>query len=114
MTTMKRFFVSSRYVDVTCIVNGNDGTLYVDAMGHHMPNNDLDVKNERDIALAIMRSSPVKVKTIHDSYVSPEIVDILRRFQRAVTLIERAVLSPHTTVGKARLLKEFELFIDEI
>lgn len=105
----KMFAVLS--TDLTISFKIKDKCLYIDAVARHIfKRDDFEEKTIRDIALDVIKQSE-GTKFILDSEFLPELPDILRKYQRAVRIIEKAVLSPHTYIGKKRLLSEFEMLM---
>lgn len=97
--------ISRKNKKFTCIVAEN-GDFRVDAMVTYPPiENTENTESTPDLVRDLMLCPGIK--TIKPSMFLQEELIQLWRYKHAVRLIEKAILSPHTVLGRQRLEREF-------
>jgi hypothetical protein len=97
-----RTFIDAGDKTITIVYDPILQTVVIDAIGYK-PGRPA-TKDARDIALDIIGR---KVRSILPSPFLPDVMAYVQKYQRAARLIESAVLSPYTTIGRRRLQKEY-------
>lgn len=110
---MAAIVVTSARHTLTCRVQ-DDGCLRVDAISsffNHM-RGPYPIKSNARLAYDAILQCPQKIHGFVDD-IHTDILPELLRLRSAVRAVERIMLSPYTYMGRKRLHKEFELFIDD-
>lgn len=112
MKESRRFAFSSGYA-ITLAIN-KQGSLTIDTIGYRL---DEPKSNPATLIASVVAAIDMPVKNVMTPcIVNDECMFIstsLTKIKSAVTKLEDAFLSPHTAIGKRRLMKEFELIIND-
>lgn len=71
-------------------------------------------KTAAEMALEIVCNARSRIIEVAPSKLIPEVLYYVEKWKHMVNSIEMAVLNPRTTLGKNRLMREFELLINDM
>lgn len=103
----------------SCVYDMTKKSVQLDAIAHHfhLPPHQSSKKTINELAYDVVINAPRPIHNILDptieSYTTIQITNVVRRMKHAVNIIEMIMLNPHTRLGKKRLMREFELIIND-
>lgn len=92
------------------------GAFDIVGVGHVFYDNGIySQKSDERLALDIIVQQKLpKIRTVKQSDLLPTITTTIMKYKRAVQLIEQAVLSPYTLIGRKRLERDFATLVEDV